>query len=970
MKTFSILIAVLTLSINIFSQIEDIAYLPVQNSADIYNESAPVMLSEDEVIIFYVNSTQDTIFFTISRDSGNNWETPRAVITDELDILQLYYHITALRSTSGRIFLAWAIKNEAMLIYSDDNGTTWSEPQVFISVGNPAFPRRINSLNFSQLDDGRILIGFDVIKRTIFFKQSSDDGVTWSDEPTEVYSSSFMVSGLNVVNPTGENLLAVFESNLGSSMGIYKLISTDNGLTWSDTIRIVNTELNETRPKVVKRSDGSLLLSFVREDSTKIPNYSQNDIYYMISSDGGETWQEEKRFTKYIGNDDLINISHFNGKTFISFASERFTNNPQISYGILEETVESYTPPKVINSGLIDDGEDETVPTDITYRATIIDDGQVAGAEVEIEDMLLSGDLFDDGMHDDLEANDNVWGNVFPFNLPRNFDTYEMTANKILLPFNNKGVIADVRFFVNALTLTTSRDIENNENSAISTSGFERGFGGKYDEGLFLFSSGFFLSGYSNGELWSNAVASSSLLEDYLPGKVGSNPEDNLNVIYTVNKDDPPFGTSWQKWKDAVSLGAEFYDGDGDGEYNPVDKNWNGTWDLNEDMPALIGDETSWCVYNDAVPDSSRRWESEPQGIEIKQTLFATNNPELEEVIFIKYSILNTGLVNDVMDSVYFGVWEDADVGDYSDDVVGCDTTLNSGFYYNSTPDAIYGDNQPSFFTSILQGPIIQTNSLNDSAKVNYGELIGSELITGSRNLDISAHTFQIGGDPTVRDPGNIFEARNYLEGKLREGVFPDPCSFPYCEVKGSESCNEVDPHFWASGDPVTDIGWIGIFNNELRNIVSTGPFKLEKNKPQEIIIAYVMGRGTDFFNSITVARENVRRAITEYQNNFTSMTYSPPPASNPVTDYVLYHNYPNPFNPTTTIRYEIPLDGVVTIDIYDILGQKVGTILNEFQKADRYEINFNAVGLASGVYIYRMKVNDFIESKKMLLLK
>jgi hypothetical protein len=99
-------------------------------------------------------------------------------------------------------------------------------------------------------------------------------------------------------------------------------------------------------------------------------------------------------------------------------------------------------------------------------------------------------------------------------------------------------------------------------------------------------------------------------------------------------------------------------------------------------------------------------------------------------------------------------------------------------------------------------------------------------------------------------------------------------------------------------------------------------------------------------------------------------MTYVSPPPTNPVTNYVLYHNYPNPFNPATTIRYEIPLDGVVTIDIYDILGQKVRTILNEFQKADRYEVNFNAVGLASGVYIYRMKVNDFIESKKMILLR
>ncbi|MGB5529876.1 MAG: T9SS type A sorting domain-containing protein, partial [Ignavibacteriaceae bacterium] len=149
-----------------------------------------------------------------------------------------------------------------------------------------------------------------------------------------------------------------------------------------------------------------------------------------------------------------------------------------------------------------------------------------------------------------------------------------------------------------------------------------------------------------------------------------------------------------------------------------------------------------------------------------------------------------------------------------------------------------------------------------------------------------------------------------------------------------------------------------------------TGPFELEKDKPQEIIIAYVIGRGNDPLNSVTVAGENVQRAIQEYQSNFASMTYSPPAPTNPVTNYVLYQNYPNPFNPTTTIRYELPQDGQVTIEIFDILGQKVKTILNEFKRADRYEVTFRSAGLASGVYIYQLRVNDFITSKKMVLLK
>ena len=80
--------------------------------------------------------------------------------------------------------------------------------------------------------------------------------------------------------------------------------------------------------------------------------------------------------------------------------------------------------------------------------------------------------------------------------------------------------------------------------------------------------------------------------------------------------------------------------------------------------------------------------------------------------------------------------------------------------------------------------------------------------------------------------------------------------------------------------------------------------------------------------------------------------------------------NYPNPFNPNTTIRYEIPQDGLITIEVFDILGQKVKTILNEFKSAGRYDVKFNSAGLSSGIYIYQLRADNFVTSKKMLLLK
>ena len=86
--------------------------------------------------------------------------------------------------------------------------------------------------------------------------------------------------------------------------------------------------------------------------------------------------------------------------------------------------------------------------------------------------------------------------------------------------------------------------------------------------------------------------------------------------------------------------------------------------------------------------------------------------------------------------------------------------------------------------------------------------------------------------------------------------------------------------------------------------------------------------------------------------------------------EYSLEQNYPNPFNPVTTIRYQIPKDGMVTLKVYDILGAEVASLVNETQATGKYEINFNAQHLASGVYIYRLNINDYVNVKKMMLVK
>ena len=86
--------------------------------------------------------------------------------------------------------------------------------------------------------------------------------------------------------------------------------------------------------------------------------------------------------------------------------------------------------------------------------------------------------------------------------------------------------------------------------------------------------------------------------------------------------------------------------------------------------------------------------------------------------------------------------------------------------------------------------------------------------------------------------------------------------------------------------------------------------------------------------------------------------------------DYSLNQNFPNPFNPSTTIKYILPKAEKVRIVVYNLLGQKIITLLNKQMPVGSYEVEFTAKDLPSGVYLYRIEAGDYQEVKKMILMK
>jgi hypothetical protein len=88
------------------------------------------------------------------------------------------------------------------------------------------------------------------------------------------------------------------------------------------------------------------------------------------------------------------------------------------------------------------------------------------------------------------------------------------------------------------------------------------------------------------------------------------------------------------------------------------------------------------------------------------------------------------------------------------------------------------------------------------------------------------------------------------------------------------------------------------------------------------------------------------------------------------VREFSLSANYPNPFNPSTSISYSIPENTLVTLKIYDVLGNEVVELINEQKESGNYQIDFNASELSSGIYYYTLTAGNFTSTKKMILMK
>jgi hypothetical protein len=268
--------------------------------------------------------------------------------------------------------------------------------------------------------------------------------------------------------------------------------------------------------------------------------------------------------------------------------------------------------------------------------------------------------------------------------------------------------------------------------------------------------------------------------------------------------------------------------------------------------PAIIGDQFLWSVFNDA--DASGHTgvdggETAPLGIEVRQSVWAFDREDpLGDVAFFRWRIFNEG--GNTIQNCYISIWCDPDVGNSTDDLVGCDTTLALGFAYNNTLDDQQYDDMlasnlgpPATGIDFFQGPLV------------YNEFGGGrmwdQVYPDSANMGMTSFNKYINGT----DPDNFGETYAFMRGLTKTG---GPYIYQGDTLK-----------FVTSGDPVSGQGDVDFAAADRRFMMTTGPITFRPGDSTEIVAAIIIGQATTHKTSIALMRFYDRFAQLAYDSNF-----------------------------------------------------------------------------------------------------
>ena len=181
----------------------------------------------------------------------------------------------------------------------------------------------------------------------------------------------------------------------------------------------------------------------------------------------------------------------------------------------------------------------------------------------------------------------------------------------------------------------------------------------------------------------------------------------------------------------------------------------------------------------------------------------------------------------------------------------------------------------------------------------------------------------------------------------------------------------------WCTGSPTWVHDWVvrTIVNAYNGTNVNTGTWNSGQTYPLSFTTTLnAAWQPNNCKFTVFIFKDNGSLSVSEMQGGYQANDYIISGTNNngqetPVT-YELEQNYPNPFNPTTNVHFSIPKNGNVSFKVYNSMGQLVETYLDGFVKAGKYNAEIDGSNWASGIYFYTLSSNDFVQTKKMILVK
>jgi len=378
--------------------------------------------------------------------------------------------------------------------------------------------------------------------------------------------------------------------------------------------------------------------------------------------------------------------------------------------------------------------------------------------------------------------------------------------------------------------------------------------------------------------------------------------------------------------------------------------------------PKLFGDQMLWTVYNSYDHTVFGRFNNNlphfadsisPIPIEIQQLTFAKQK-EFEDVVFFEFTIINKG--NYVFQDVISSIWTDIDFRDIFHNYAAVDTTLQLAYCWGR--DDSYGI-APAVGYQLLYGP--KVTSIGDKA------LFRGKEIENYKNLKMSSFH----GIVDDAQPGNHGDYSTYFDEiwNISHGLESDGTQII------NPKTNEPTKFYW-SGDPITNNGWI--YTDEFSSTgggagfyMFTGPFDIEPNDTQWIMLALFPALGETNLESITKLRELATKIKNTPYEDLIKPSDGEINYENIIpNDFEVFQNYPNPFNSGTTIKFNLPNATNINIVIYNSLGEKVKTVVNQSFEAGKHSIKISMNEFSSGVYFCQIIAEDFMEIQKMVFLK